>query len=251
MASFLARRLGVMLLTMLCLTLIVFYLVNLEPNLRKLAISQTEMHASDEQLAGWLTARTATADRSSCATRHGSGYGRRSPPTIRLRARRSLVFPGVTSRRRRGFPAFSRVISAARRSSRSSVVDKLGPALEATGNPHVLGHGADDPGCTGDRDRVGHARGVAGRPRSLGDCDRHHFNPGICNRSRPQHHLRYLARLAQRLSRVGDGRTFELLQFHSARRYCRAVRDGSGRARDNSRLDGRGDERAIYPHRSP
>ena len=50
MASFLARRLGVMLLTMLCLTLVVFYLVNLEPNLRKLAISQTEMHSSDQQL---------------------------------------------------------------------------------------------------------------------------------------------------------------------------------------------------------
>ena len=54
MASFLAPRLGVMLLTMLCLTLIVFYLVNLQPNLRKLAISQTEMHATDEQLEGWL-----------------------------------------------------------------------------------------------------------------------------------------------------------------------------------------------------
>jgi peptide/nickel transport system permease protein len=55
MGSFLARRLGVMLLTMLCLTLAVFYLVNLEPNLRKLAISQTEMHASDQELESWLT----------------------------------------------------------------------------------------------------------------------------------------------------------------------------------------------------
>jgi peptide/nickel transport system permease protein len=55
MAPFLARRLGVMLLTMLCLTLIVFYLVNLQPNLRKLAISQTEMHATDQELEGWLT----------------------------------------------------------------------------------------------------------------------------------------------------------------------------------------------------
>ena len=43
-----------MLLTMLCLTLVVFYLVNLEPNLRKLAISQTEMHASNEELESWL-----------------------------------------------------------------------------------------------------------------------------------------------------------------------------------------------------
>ena len=54
MASFLARRFGVMALTMLCLTLIVFYLVNLEPNLKKLAISQTEMHATSEELESWL-----------------------------------------------------------------------------------------------------------------------------------------------------------------------------------------------------
>ena len=54
MASFLLRRLGVMALTMLCLTLIVFYLVNLEPNLKKLAISQTEMHATSAELESWL-----------------------------------------------------------------------------------------------------------------------------------------------------------------------------------------------------
>jgi peptide/nickel transport system permease protein len=54
MLLFLARRLGVILLTMLCLTLIVFYLVNLGPNLKKLAISQTEMHASSEELESWL-----------------------------------------------------------------------------------------------------------------------------------------------------------------------------------------------------
>src|SRR5579871_3186473 len=54
MTAFLARRFGQMLLTMVCLTLAVFYLVNLEPNLRKLAISQTEMHATDEELESWL-----------------------------------------------------------------------------------------------------------------------------------------------------------------------------------------------------
>jgi len=43
-----------MALTMLCLTMVVFFLVNLEPNLKKLAISQTEMHASSEQLESWL-----------------------------------------------------------------------------------------------------------------------------------------------------------------------------------------------------
>jgi peptide/nickel transport system permease protein len=54
MMAFLLRRLGAMLLTMVCLTLVVFYLVNLEPNLRKLAISQTEMHTSSEHLESWL-----------------------------------------------------------------------------------------------------------------------------------------------------------------------------------------------------
>ena len=54
MLSFIARRLGTMLLTMVCLTMVVFFLVNLEPNLKKLAISQTEMHTSAEQLEQWL-----------------------------------------------------------------------------------------------------------------------------------------------------------------------------------------------------
>jgi peptide/nickel transport system permease protein len=48
------RRLGVMVLTMLCLTLVVFFLVNLEPNLRKLSISQTNMRATDAQIESWL-----------------------------------------------------------------------------------------------------------------------------------------------------------------------------------------------------
>jgi peptide/nickel transport system permease protein len=43
-----------MALTMLCLTLVVFFLINLEPNLKKLAISQTEMRTSAEQLESWL-----------------------------------------------------------------------------------------------------------------------------------------------------------------------------------------------------
>ncbi|AZO74590.1 MAG: ABC transporter permease subunit [Mesorhizobium sp.] len=54
MLSFVIRRLGTMALTMLCLTLIVFFLINLDPNLKKLAISQTEMHTSAEQLEDWL-----------------------------------------------------------------------------------------------------------------------------------------------------------------------------------------------------
>ncbi|MDR7219957.1 ABC transporter permease [Aminobacter aminovorans] len=54
MLSFISRRLGTMALTMLCLTLVVFFLINLEPNLKKLAISQTEMRTTSDQLESWL-----------------------------------------------------------------------------------------------------------------------------------------------------------------------------------------------------
>jgi peptide/nickel transport system permease protein len=54
MLQFILRRLGVMALTMLCLTLVVFLLISLEPNLKKLAISQTEARATQEQLDSWL-----------------------------------------------------------------------------------------------------------------------------------------------------------------------------------------------------
>lgn len=54
MLAFIFRRLGTMLLTMLCLTLIVFYMINLEPNLKKLAISQLDMRTPAEQLESWL-----------------------------------------------------------------------------------------------------------------------------------------------------------------------------------------------------
>src|SRR5262245_2463578 len=54
MLAFIIRRLGTMVLTLVSLTLVVFFLINLEPNLKKLAISQTEMHTSAEELESWL-----------------------------------------------------------------------------------------------------------------------------------------------------------------------------------------------------
>ncbi|MFC3643742.1 ABC transporter permease [Aquibium oceanicum] len=54
MLAFVVRRLGTMALTMLCLTLVVFFMVNLEPNLRKLSISQLDMRSSDEHIESWL-----------------------------------------------------------------------------------------------------------------------------------------------------------------------------------------------------
>jgi peptide/nickel transport system permease protein len=57
MALFVLRRLGVMLLTILCLTFIVFFLTNLQPNLEKLAKTQGNMRMTDEQVESWLAAR--------------------------------------------------------------------------------------------------------------------------------------------------------------------------------------------------
>jgi len=52
--SFIARRLGVMVLTMIALTFVVFYLVNLEPNLKKLALTETNSRASQAEIENWL-----------------------------------------------------------------------------------------------------------------------------------------------------------------------------------------------------
>ncbi len=54
MGLFFLRRLGVMLLTALCLTFIVFFLTNLYPNLEKLAKTQGNFRMSDEAVASWL-----------------------------------------------------------------------------------------------------------------------------------------------------------------------------------------------------
>lgn len=54
MLKLIGSRLVVMMMTMVCLSMIVFYLVNLEPNLRKLSISQTNMRATDAQIESWL-----------------------------------------------------------------------------------------------------------------------------------------------------------------------------------------------------
>ena len=54
MALFILRRLGVMLATMLALTFVVFALVNLEPNLRKLALEQNNNRMEAEAVDRWL-----------------------------------------------------------------------------------------------------------------------------------------------------------------------------------------------------
>lgn len=54
MGSFLLKRSGVMLLTALCLTLVVFFLTNLDPNLEKLTKTEGNMRMSDVEVESWL-----------------------------------------------------------------------------------------------------------------------------------------------------------------------------------------------------
>jgi peptide/nickel transport system permease protein len=54
MTLFVLRRLGVMVLTALCLTFVVFWLTNLPPNLEKLAKSEASVRMSDDAVASWL-----------------------------------------------------------------------------------------------------------------------------------------------------------------------------------------------------
>ena len=54
MGQFILRRTGVMLLTALCLTFIVFFMTNLYPNLEKLAKTQGNFRMSEEEVASWL-----------------------------------------------------------------------------------------------------------------------------------------------------------------------------------------------------
>jgi peptide/nickel transport system permease protein len=54
MGLFIIRRVGVMILTALCLTFVVFFLTNLYPNLEKLAKTQGNARMTDDEVASWI-----------------------------------------------------------------------------------------------------------------------------------------------------------------------------------------------------
>ena len=54
MGMFVLRRLGVMLLTAIALTFVVFYLTNLPPNLEKLARTEGSVRMSEEAVQDWI-----------------------------------------------------------------------------------------------------------------------------------------------------------------------------------------------------
>ncbi len=57
MGIFILKRLGVMTLTALCLTFVVFFMTNLFPNLEKLAKNQANNRMTDAQVVSWLNDR--------------------------------------------------------------------------------------------------------------------------------------------------------------------------------------------------
>lgn len=54
MGRFLLQRFGVMLLTAICLTFVVFFLANLDPNLEKLTKTEGNMRMTDAEVEAWL-----------------------------------------------------------------------------------------------------------------------------------------------------------------------------------------------------
>jgi peptide/nickel transport system permease protein len=132
MLPFLARRLGVMLLTMVCLTLVVFYLVNLEPNLRKLAISQTEMHASSEELESWLARN---GYRRPFVERYAAWLGvwPREPSLDPATGAPLARFSWCDEPKTRTFSGVLEGDFGCSTKFKVKTIRKLGPALEATG----------------------------------------------------------------------------------------------------------------------
>ncbi len=132
MLTFILRRLGVMVLTMLCLTFVVFYLVNLEPNLRRLAISQLDMRASSQDLESWLDRN---GYREPLVVRYGQWLGvvQKQPvinPATGAAMQRYNFCPEPLE------PAYSGVIQGDFGCStkfRVPVAERLGPAIAATG----------------------------------------------------------------------------------------------------------------------
>lgn len=132
MLTFILRRLGVMALTMLFLTLVVFYMINLEPNLKKLALSQMDMRASTADQESWLQRN---GYRDPFFTRYGQWVGVvKKQPIIdpqsgKATARFSFCNDPVE-------PKFSGILQGDFGCStkfRVPVAKRLFPALEATG----------------------------------------------------------------------------------------------------------------------
>ncbi|MFC3218934.1 ABC transporter permease [Tianweitania populi] len=132
MLSFILRRLGIMALTMFALTVVVFFLVNLEPNLKKLAITQTESRATAEQLESWLERN---GYRQNFFVRYGQWLGV-VPKQPNIDAATGQAIPRFRFCDEPSEPAYSGLLQGEFGCStkfRVPVAERLFPALGATG----------------------------------------------------------------------------------------------------------------------
>jgi peptide/nickel transport system permease protein len=132
MLAFIVRRLGVMALTMLCLTLVVFFLINLEPNLKKLAISQLDMRTPAEQIEQWLVKN---GYRQNFFVRYGQWLGviQKQP---NIDAATGKAVPRFSYCDEPAEPSYSGILQGDFGCStkfKTKVANKLFPALGATG----------------------------------------------------------------------------------------------------------------------
>jgi len=132
LAGFIIRRLGTMALAMLCLSLAVFYLVDLEPNLKRLAISQLNMRSSTEELESWLQRN---GYRQNFFVRYGQWLGV-IPEQPRLDPATGKAMPRFSFCPEGGQAGYSGVLQGDFGCStkfKVPVIRKLVPALKATG----------------------------------------------------------------------------------------------------------------------
>ena len=133
MFAFITRRLGTMVLTMFCLTMVVFFMINLEPNLRKLAISQLDMRSSDEHIESWLDEKRLPAE-FLCALRPVARRRVQKQPNIDPETGKAV--PRFTYCNEPAEPHYAGILQGDFGCStkfKTTVSNKLFPALAATG----------------------------------------------------------------------------------------------------------------------
>ena len=184
MILFLIKRFGVMALTALVLTFVVFFLTNLYPNLEKLAKFQGNQRMTDAEVASYLENNGYLEP---IVLRYGQWLG--VVPGWRRQARgRNHTRPMRRVRHgARGHPQLLRPASGQSRTFHGLQGGGERDHLEAAGNErsaHVLGHGGHGPDGTCRRGFGRDARGIQNRPEPFDLCDHHDSNPGIHFRCR-------------------------------------------------------------------
>ena len=125
-------------------------------------------------------------------------------------------------------------------------------AALADRDPDVLGDGGDGPLGAPPRHPRRHARGLGAGPRALHRRHRHHLDAGIRLRRGADGDLRQpdgRAAVVFRLGHQGGRGRPDALHLRPAGADHRHLRHGLHRA-DDPRLDGRGDDAAVHPHRA-